>query len=109
MGRIFGLFVGSVFVLGAILEGTSACHNGLPQFYVGRILRILLGFGSNIALSAGPTYVVEIAHPKYRGVLTALQSGTQNMGEPGVCCSQSSKRVNSKGVYSTKTRFGCHQ
>jgi sugar porter (SP) family MFS transporter len=77
-GRRFGLFIGSLFVvLGSALQGTSARTDGLTQFYVGRIL---IGFGSTIALSAGPTYVVEIAHPAYRGVLTALQSGTQNFG-----------------------------
>src|SRR5260370_38717719 len=39
-----------------------------------------MGMGTNFALSAGPTYVCEVAHPEYRGILTALQSSTQNFG-----------------------------
>jgi sugar porter (SP) family MFS transporter len=77
-GRRFGIFVGCAFVvLGTIMQGTSQIHGSLGQFLGGRFL---LGFGTNIALAAGPTYIVEISHPAYRGVLTALQSATQNFG-----------------------------
>ena len=77
-GRRFGLFIGSLFVIvGVIVQGTSNRTGSLGQFLGGRFL---LGFGSNIALSAGPTLVVEASHPEYRGVMTALQSSLQNFG-----------------------------
>ncbi len=66
-GRRVGMFIGCFFVvLGTIVSGTSS---QLGQFLGGRFL---LGFGYSIAASAGPSYVVEISHPAYRGVLTGL-------------------------------------
>ena len=77
-GRRFGIFVGCLLtIVGTVLEGTANLNHSLAQFLGGRFL---LGMGTNIALSAGPTYVCEVAHPEYRGILTALQSSTQNFG-----------------------------
>ena len=77
-GRRFGIFVGCLIcVIGTILQVTSASHRSLGQFLGGRFI---LGFGANIAQSSGPTYVVEISHPSYRGLLTGGQSSCQNFG-----------------------------
>ena len=77
-GRRFGIFIGCLLsVLGAVMQGSSARTASLGLFLGGRFL---LGFGANIAQSAAPTYVVEISHPAYRGVLTGGQSSLQNFG-----------------------------
>ena len=34
--------------------------------------RFILGFGVAIAASAGPAYVSEMAHPTFRGTMTAI-------------------------------------
>lgn len=41
----------------------------MPQFKGGRFV---LGFGVAMSATAGPSYVAEIAHPKYRGILTGI-------------------------------------
>jgi MFS family permease len=77
-GRRAGIFIGAIIaIIGLILEGTSAYRSSLSQFLAGRFF---LGMGTNISLAAGPTYVVEISHPGYRGILTALQASTLNLG-----------------------------
>ena len=53
-----------VCVLGVVLQATA---HGLPTFMGGRFV---LGFGAVLVQTAGPAYVAEMAHPKYRGVLT---------------------------------------
>ena len=66
-GRRFGMFVGCFAVIvGTILGGTA--HE------IGQLLasRFFLGWGYSIAASAAPAYVVEISHPAYRDILTAL-------------------------------------
>ena len=69
-GRRMGMFIGAVLIiLGTIVQGTTSYTANLGQFMAGRFL---LGFGVSIAASAGPIYVVEICHPAYRGVVTAL-------------------------------------
>ncbi|KAK6217107.1 lactose permease [Colletotrichum tabaci] len=40
--------------------------NTLGQFIAGRFV---LGFGASLASAAGPAYIVELAHPKYRGTM----------------------------------------
>jgi sugar porter (SP) family MFS transporter len=66
-GRRVGVAIGCSFiVVGTIIQGTSS-H--LPQFLAGRFL---LGFGGTIANVACPSFVVEFAHPAFRGVITGL-------------------------------------
>jgi len=61
------MVIGSVFiVVGSIVQG-AAKNRG--QF-IGA--RFLLGFGVNISASAGPAYVVEIAPPAWRGIVTGV-------------------------------------
>lgn len=65
-GRRIGIMIGCSFVvLGSIIQGTSA---DLPLYLAGRFF---LGFGGGLAGGA-PIYVVEIAHPRYRGRVTGL-------------------------------------
>ena len=69
-GRKPGMFVGGfTIVLGTIIQGTTIGTQSIGQFMAGRFL---LGFGVAIATSAGPIYVVEVSHPAFRGVVTAL-------------------------------------
>ena len=69
-GRRAGLLMGvSILFMGTIVQGTTAQTAQVGQYMGGRFL---LGFGIAIAASAGPTYIVEIAHPAYRGRITAL-------------------------------------
>jgi len=69
-GRRPGMFIGCfIIVVGTIIQGTTSKTGSLGQYLGGRFL---LGFGISIAASAGPAYVVEVAHPAYRGVVTGL-------------------------------------
>jgi sugar porter (SP) family MFS transporter len=74
-GRKVGIAIGcGIIILGTIIQGTS--HH-LPQFLAGRFL---LGFGSMIANVACPSFVVEFAHPAYRGVITGLYNCCYYLG-----------------------------
>jgi sugar porter (SP) family MFS transporter len=74
-GRRVGIAIGCAFiVLGTVVQGTS--HH-LPQFLAGRFF---LGFGGCIANVACPSYVVEFAHPVYRGVITGLYNCCYYLG-----------------------------
>ncbi|KAH6971279.1 general substrate transporter [Ilyonectria destructans] len=67
LGRRIGMFVGSVIiVIGTCVQATS---HSLSQFMGGRFL---LGFGVSYCCIAAPTYVSELAHPKWRGTLTGF-------------------------------------
>jgi len=69
-GRRFGMWIGcGCVILGTIIQGVATQANGTKQFMGGRFL---LGFGVNIASAAGPMYVVEVSHPAYRGLVTAV-------------------------------------
>ena len=69
-GRRFGLFTGiTIIFIGTIVQGTTMDTAKVGQYMGGRFL---LGFGIAIAASAGPTYIVELSHPAYRGMITAL-------------------------------------
>lgn len=64
-GRKGGMFIGSVLiVIGTIINATTMFTASIGQFEAGRFV---LGFGVSIATAAGPMYVVEVAHPAYRG------------------------------------------
>lgn len=68
-GRRPGMFIGSIIVVaGTVICGTTVRNGSLGQFMGGRFL---LGFGVAIASAAGPIYVVEMAHPAFRGIATA--------------------------------------
>ncbi|TDZ16384.1 Lactose permease [Colletotrichum orbiculare MAFF 240422] len=70
LGRRRGMFTGAlVIVIGVIIQVTCINTNSVNQFMAGRFL---LGFGVQIAASAGPIYVVEIAHPAHRGICGGL-------------------------------------
>lgn len=66
-GRRICIFVGCAVVLIGTAIQTSANH--MPQFIGGRFC---LGFGAALASAAGPAYIVEIAHPAYRGTMAGL-------------------------------------
>ncbi|KAH8816714.1 MFS sugar transporter-like protein [Xylogone sp. PMI_703] len=69
-GRRGGMFIGGlVIVIGVIIQGTCVSNHNVHQFMGGRFF---MGMGVNIISAAGPCYVVEISHPAYRGVVTAL-------------------------------------
>ncbi|OHW92706.1 lactose permease [Colletotrichum incanum] len=67
LGRRWGMFTGAVLIIvGTCIQATS---NAVPQFLGGRFL---LGFGVSFCCVSAPTYVSELAHPKWRGTLTGL-------------------------------------
>lgn len=66
-GRRKGIFFGqSINLLGAILQGLSTNY----AFFLAS--RIVLGFGSAIAVNGAPPLISEIAYPSHRTVATAL-------------------------------------
>lgn len=69
-GRRAGMLIGAfLIVVGCIVNGTTLYNPGeIGQLQGGRFV---LGFGVSIVSAAGPIYVVETAHPAWRGVLTA--------------------------------------
>jgi MFS family permease len=69
-GRRFGMFIGAtIIIIGVIIQGTCVTTHSVNQFMGGRFF---MGMGVSLVASAGPCYVVEISHPAYRGVVTAL-------------------------------------
>jgi len=67
LGRRVGMFIGAVvIIIGTCVQATS---HAIPQFLGGRFL---LGFGVSYCCIAAPTYVSEMAHPKWRGTLTGF-------------------------------------
>ncbi|KKA23678.1 hypothetical protein T310_2269 [Rasamsonia emersonii CBS 393.64] len=64
-GRKVGMALGSaVCIVGAILQ---AAGQNLHMLMAGRVI---LGAGVAVVQAAGPSYVVEMSYPKYRGQLT---------------------------------------
>jgi MFS family permease len=64
-GRRVGMAIGSVIIIcGTAIQATSVV---IAQFMVGRFC---VGFGVSIIATAAPTYVVEMAHPAWRGAFT---------------------------------------
>lgn len=65
-GRRFGICAAcTIVIVGTSIQATA---KELPQYLAGRFF---LGFGSGIGGSA-PAYIVEIAHPAYRGIMGGL-------------------------------------
>ncbi|KAH8178843.1 sugar transporter domain-containing protein [Sarocladium implicatum] len=74
-GRRIGILLGCLFIImGTIVQGTS---HALPQYLAGRFF---LGFGGCVTNVACPSYVVEFAHPVYRGVITGLYNCCYYLG-----------------------------
>ena len=74
-GRRWGMFVGSfIVIVGSCVQGPSKTTG---QFMAGRFV---LGFGVSFACVSAPTYVSEMAHPRWRGTLTGLYNCTWYIG-----------------------------
>ncbi len=59
------MIIGSIIcIVGAIVQTTARNVSTLMGG------RFILGLGATLVQTAGPAYVVEMAYPKYRGVLT---------------------------------------
>jgi len=68
-GRRVGMLIGAfLIVMGTVITGTTIHTASVSQFMGGRFL---LGFGVSFVSAAGPIYVVETAHPSFRGIATA--------------------------------------
>lgn len=66
-GRKVGMQIGAwIIIVGTILNGTTLQSGSIGQLQAGRFF---LGFGVNIVSAAGPIYVVETAHPSWRGIM----------------------------------------
>jgi len=77
-GRRPGMFIGSVLIIvGTIVQGLTI-HNASEHQMMGG--RFLLGFGVTIAAAAGPIWVIETAHPQYRGIIGGLCNCTWLVG-----------------------------
>ena len=78
LGRRGGMFIGALSaILGVILQGTAASSHSLPQYLAGRFF---LGWGAAMATSAAPTYVLEISHPSFRGLMTGMVNCSYDIG-----------------------------
>src|SRR3569833_746799 len=64
-GRRVGMAIGSLVCCVGVVLQTAA-----PNLATLEGGRFVLGLGADSVATAGPSYVVEMAHPKYRGVLT---------------------------------------
>ncbi|KAL3421658.1 lactose permease [Phlyctema vagabunda] len=66
-GRRWCIFIGCLVVL--IGTAVQASAHTLSAFQGGRFI---LGFGAALASAAGPAYIVELAHPAYRGTMAGM-------------------------------------
>jgi sugar porter (SP) family MFS transporter len=74
-GRRAGMIVGSTLIIvGTILEISTTI---VALFSIGRLL---IGAGICCSVVSAPTYVVEIAHPVFRGRATAMYNSGWNVG-----------------------------
>lgn len=74
-GRRWCIFVGCLIVLiGTAVQTTASTLN---QFIGGRFV---LGFGASIATAVGPAYIVELAHPAYRGFMAGMYNNLWWLG-----------------------------
>ena len=77
-GRRPGMLIGCVFlIIGTVMEGLTV-NNASEGLFMGG--RFLIGFGVSITSAAGPIWIVETAHPRYRGVITGLCNTTWLVG-----------------------------
>ncbi|KAK4500970.1 hypothetical protein PRZ48_006776 [Zasmidium cellare] len=69
-GRRWGMSIGAwIVIVGTIINGLTVLNPGEDGQLKGG--RFILGFGVAIVSAAGPIYVVETAHPAWRGIITA--------------------------------------
>lgn len=69
------MFVGGlIIIMGTCIQAPS---KNMSMFYAGRFF---LGFGVSFSSVSGPTYVSEMAHPKWRGTLTGLYNTCWYLG-----------------------------
>lgn len=69
-GRRWGMFIGGMgIMIGVTIQTCTIRNPSVGQFMAGRFL---MGWGIGIITTAGPTYVVEVSHPAYRGIYTGL-------------------------------------
>ncbi|TGZ78769.1 general substrate transporter [Ascodesmis nigricans] len=74
-GRRWGMFIGALtIIVGTCIQATA---ENMAQFKGGRFL---LGVGVSFSATAGPSYVAEMAHPAYRGTITAIYNSFWFMG-----------------------------
>ena len=67
IGRRWCIFIGCfIVIVGTAVQATAM---EIGHFIAGRFV---LGFGAAIASAAGPAYIVELAHPAYRGTMAGL-------------------------------------
>lgn len=70
-GRRAGMFIGAfIIIIGVIIQITCITRPDTTNQFMGG--RFFLGFGVSIMSAAGPTYVIETAHPAHRGVVGGL-------------------------------------
>jgi MFS family permease len=62
-GRRLTIFIGCVIIL--LGTGIQTAAKNQHMFIAGRFI---LGFGAALAQAAAPVYIIEIAHPSYRGI-----------------------------------------
>lgn len=62
-GRRLAIFIGCAIIL--LGTGIQTAASNQPMFIAGRFI---LGFGAALAQAAAPVYIIEIAHPSYRGI-----------------------------------------
>ncbi|KAH8816000.1 general substrate transporter [Xylogone sp. PMI_703] len=75
LGRRAGMFIGSALViLGTCIQAPATSHG---MFLGGRFV---LGFGVAFCCVSAPTFVAELAHPKWRGTLTGFYNCTWYIG-----------------------------
>jgi MFS family permease len=81
LGRRWGVIIGCFIVIIGTAIQTPANTQGM---FIGG--RFILGFGAAIASAAGPTYIVELAHPSFRGFQAGSKSTspTQSISAPGL-------------------------
>ena len=97
------MFIGSaIIIVGTIIQAT--CHN-LAGFMIGRFI---LGFGVAISVSAGPAYVSEMAHPAFRGVMTAIYNTFYFIGGiPGTFIPYGTETINGTNSWRIPTWLQC--
>jgi MFS family permease len=67
LGRRKTIAIGCFFIIIGTAIQTPATSMGM---FIGG--RAVLGFGAAVAQAAGPVYIVEIAHPSFRGLMGGM-------------------------------------
>ena len=69
------MFIGCLIIV--IFGVVQALSFSLAQFM---FARFMLGFGNALVIVAAPVYVMEIAHPAYRGVMVGIFNAFATVG-----------------------------